>query len=154
MKKYNSFLLCCISMLFVLACGKKDDNTVQLDKAMLIGSWKFSQSLIFHKPGDTIAWADPPLEGCAALQTWAFETDGKHRFVSYKQSGSDCVVRTSRIGSYTFDENTKELAITYPNETEIFKIFKINDTEMWWNIGPIRLEENTTDYLHILVFKK
>lgn len=142
------------ALLLSASCSKKEEDIAVPEKELLVGSWKFSQSLIFHQTGDTIESANPPVEGCAAMQTWTFAADGKHSFVSYRKSGSDCVVRTTRAGTYTFDADTKKLAITYPNETEIFQVFKVNEAEMWWNVGPIKLDEDTKDYLHMLVFKK
>ncbi len=153
MAKFMCFSLFVASLLLFTACHKDDDDTTTPNKELVVGDWKFAGFLVLNKPENSASPITAP-EGCGALQTWSFNADGSHHFIHYEKSGNDCVESTRRTGTYTFNENTKDLAITYPNETETFSVYKVTETEMWWNLGTIDYNGNTTDYLHILVFKK
>lgn len=128
MKK--QLLLLAFSALALSSC--KDDDDIQgYEMDMMKGDWKISKKeVISGKDDKTVIQTETPT-GCSIKDNTFFRTDYFTSFTSYSGTGADCQVSGSSEGTYTYDTETKQLVISYKNETPVvYRVVILTSSEM------------------------
>ncbi|MGO4710372.1 lipocalin family protein [Chryseobacterium sp. 2TAF14] len=126
MKKH--LLLFAFSALALTSCEDDDIQGYEMD--MLKGEWKTVKTEVISGADNTTVLQTDTSTGCAAKNTTEFRTDYYASFTGYSGVGADCTPQKSE-GTYTYDNETKELVTKYINDNDRkYKVVILSNTEL------------------------
>lgn len=122
-------LLFFFSALALTSC--EDDNTQAYELDTMKGEWKTNKTeVISGKDHKTIITSETP-SGCSAKNIITFRTDYSTSYTSYTGTGADCQKNELNQGTFTYNIETKDLTITYQNNTALqYRVVILNNTEL------------------------
>lgn len=114
MKK--QLLLFAFSALALTSCEDDDTKAYELD--IMKGDWKVSKiEYVSGKDNKTVINTDVPT-GCVAKSFITFRTDLYTKYTAYTGTGTDCQINATSEGTYTYNEETKDLTLKFKNESD------------------------------------
>ncbi|WP_312396180.1 lipocalin family protein [Chryseobacterium sp.] len=115
MKK--QLLLFAFSALALTSC--EDDNIKAYELDIMKGDWKVSKiEYVSGKDNKTVITTDT-IAGCEAKSFITFRTDLYAKYTAYTGTGgADCQVSATSEGTYTYNEETKDLTLKFKNEDD------------------------------------
>lgn len=143
----RSIILFIISTALLLVSCSKDDDHIS-EKDMIVGNWKATRTLNINSNNEII-YTSEDITGCDAELTFELLQDGKFNYKTY------CDGTKIKPGTYTYNENTKELVLNYDTGSpETFKVHSVTSTELWFNLGKIDTGNENEIVYHIYVLRK
>lgn len=127
MKK--QLLLFAFSALALTSCEDDDYQAYELD--IMKGDWKTSKTeYISGKDNKTVIETILP-SGCDAKSTLHFRTDYYTSYTAYTGVGADCQVSAKSEGTYTYDTETKDMTISFMNDSpRQYRVDILTSTEL------------------------
>ncbi|MCW3162834.1 lipocalin-like domain-containing protein [Chryseobacterium oryctis] len=114
MKK--QLLLFAFSALALTSCEDDDIKAYELD--IMKGDWKVSKiEYISGKDNKTVIQTEIP-DDCAAKSVITFRTDYIVKYVAYSGTADNCQISDTSEGTYTYNEETKDLNLKFSEEGE------------------------------------
>lgn len=124
MKKH--LLLFAFSALALTSC---DDDVQNYELDMLKGEWKTVKREVISGSDNAVLESYTPA-GCEAKNITEFRIDYQTSFTAYSGVGADCSSMKTE-GTYTYNNETKEMVIHYNNDMERkFKVVILSSTEL------------------------
>ena len=141
MKKI-SILFAAFAVLLLVSCGKYEDGpgfSLRSRTSRIAGSWTY-EKVIFNGVDVTSTWSEPGED-----YTLEFTKDGGYtETVIYPQGYIDVT-----SGSWELTDNDEnisiKLATVYYSATEVNKILRLTNKEMWY-VYTSPVSGNTTEY--------
>ncbi len=160
MKKYSKILsLLTLLLLFVVSSCNKEEETKSLSAYLTAGNWKVTAMTV--SPG--IEYGGAIITDFYSLMT---EDCSKDDWIKFNTNGSitedegtlkcdDDDPQQTTNGSWTLNESTSTLTISYPGETsEMITIVSINETTMVVNSTMTEdFKSDTVVYIVTMTFK-
>lgn len=113
------------------SCKKDDDNNSP--SAMLVGTWKVSKTVVISGKDGSILSSDI-VTGCSAQDNTEFRSDKTFINMSYDNSGANgaCALDYTETGSYSYNESTKDLSMTWAGNTsaDVYKVENLTNNQM------------------------
>lgn len=127
MKK--QLLLFAFSALALTSCEDDDIQAYEMD--MMKGDWKISKIEVISGKDNKTVIEDTVPTGCGAKNTYHFRTDFYTKYTAYIGVGADCQINATSEGTYSYNEETKDLVISYDNETPLpYQVVILTSQEM------------------------
>ncbi len=128
-KMKKTLLLFAFSALALTSC--KDDDIQAYEMDMMKGDWKISKKEVISGKDDKTALNTEVPTGCSVKNNLEFRTDYYTSFTTYGGTGTDCQVATKLEGTYTYNSDTKDLVVTYKNNSPVsYRIVVLTSSEM------------------------
>lgn len=127
MKK--QLLLFAFSAIALTSCEDDDVKAYEMD--MLKGDWRVSKTeIISGKDGKTPLSVGSP-SGCSMKNILHFRTDYYVSYTYYSGTDANCQLNGKNEGKFTYNEETKDLAIKFDQEEEEkYKVMILSNTEL------------------------
>ncbi|UOU97900.1 lipocalin family protein [Chryseobacterium daecheongense] len=127
MKK--QLLLFAFSAIALTSCEDDDVKAYEMD--MLKGDWRVSKTeIISGKDGKTVLLTDTPT-GCEMKDILHFRTDYYVSYTYYSGTDANCQLNGKNEGKFTYNEETKDLAIKFDQgEEEKYIVMILSNSEL------------------------
>ena len=143
------------ALLLLFSCSKHTKAPPSISKEAISFRWTLYQvALLDAATGKLFDMenADP----CNGESEWVLNEVGNYSLNSYhKNKEGICEQTRTRTGNYTLDTDGMQLIFNHEGHNpEIYNIYKLNERELWINIGLIDTGNDQDEVYHIIIFKK
>lgn len=131
-----------VLVLTVNSCrSDSNDNGVSNSPTNFVGTWKMVKNVKVSGRDNSVISSTTSF-GCFASNTFQFATDYKFNFKLFDSlNGAPCALVETRIGTYSYNVNSKILSFVYSdNTTENVQIESLTDSEF------VTIEDLNADY--------
>lgn len=115
-------ILAVVAGFAITSCKNDDEETPPI-----VGTWKINKST--YKYGDGTSDTEIP-DACESKSNFTFKEDGVLINDEYYISGSSTCTPDYSTGSYSYNENEKNLYLNFDGSTETFKVITLNNSEL------------------------
>lgn len=119
-------LLAGFLLLLTMSCRGADEEAVN----PIVGKWamqKFSYSYVYNGQTQT---DEQTATVCEQKSTIEYLADNKGTEVSYYDDSGTCIMDTQAQFTYSYDQNTGMLTMTYPDGTKSVKVESLTSNQM------------------------
>lgn len=152
----KKILLLAVATGFIFSsCSSNDDAENEQNLHPIVGTWKMTKTMVISGSNNATLLSDP-VSVCEGKETYEFKSDNKIIINYYAGSGSNCTFDGTETGTYSYNDATKKLSMTFPNSSssDSATLHSLNNSEMMLieDIGDYN--NDGIDDISVLVFNK
>ncbi len=149
----KKILFASFAALFILSCNRDDNNTTTSTSDSVVGNWKLTTFIILDGKDKKTIYSETN-SGCEASNRSEYKKEGTTSFTFYDYSTGSCALKTTKTGTYTYDNTTKKLTNTIDGVSISSTLYSLSSLEMQVQTDEIDYNNDGTPDLKISVYVK